>query len=36
MRGIWRDAEFDRLLERIGLNAYWRESGTRPDFRSGS
>ncbi len=36
MRGIWREAEFDRLLERIGLNAYWRQSGTRPDFRSGS
>lgn len=36
MRGIWRESEFDRLLERIGLNAYWRQSGTTPDFRRGS
>ena len=35
MRGIWRDGAFNRLLERIGLNAYWRQSGTRPDFRNG-
>ena len=35
MRGIWREAAFDRLLGRIGLNDYWRKSGTRPDFRNG-
>lgn len=34
MRGIWRETAFDRLLERIGLNAYWRQSGKRPDFRA--
>ena len=32
-RGLWRDPRFDRLLERIGLSAYWRASGTVPDFR---
>ena len=35
MRGIWKEPQFDRLLERIGLNAYWRQSGTVPDFRRG-
>jgi tetratricopeptide (TPR) repeat protein len=33
MHPIWRLPEFDRLLERIGLNEYWRRSGTAPDFR---
>ena len=33
MSGIWRDRQFDRLLDRIGLNAYWRQSGSGPDFR---
>lgn len=33
MRGLWRTREFEVLLERIGLNAYWRQSGTVPDFR---
>ena len=36
MRPVWREPRFDRLLERIGLNAYWRESGTVPDFRRAS
>jgi len=36
MRGIWQEAEFNRLLERIGLNSYWRESRTVPDFRRGN
>jgi len=36
MREIWRDQAFDRLLGRIGLNDYWRRSGTRPDFRLAS
>ena len=33
MQSLWKLPEFDRLLERIGLNAYWRRSGTLPDFR---
>lgn len=35
MRAIWRDQAFDRLLTRIGLNAYWRQSNISPDFRRG-
>jgi hypothetical protein len=34
MRNLWRDQDFDALLERIGLNAYWRTSKTLPDFRT--
>lgn len=33
MAPIWRGGEFNRLLERIGLNDYWRRSRTVPDFR---
>ena len=33
MRGLWSDRRFDILLERIGLTQYWRQSGTRPDYR---
>lgn len=33
MRSLWRSKEFDALLERTGLNSYWRKSGTMPDFR---
>ncbi len=33
MAPIWRDPRFDKLLERIGLNAYWRDTRTEPDFR---
>ncbi len=33
MRSLWTDAQFDRLLTRIGLNDYWRQSRTLPDFR---
>ena len=33
MSRIWPDPRFDRLVEWIGLNAYWRRSGTVPDFR---
>ena len=33
MRGLWGDARFGRLVERIGLEAYWRQSGTVPDYR---
>jgi DNA-binding winged helix-turn-helix (wHTH) protein len=28
------NARFDRLLERLGLNAYWRASGNVPDYRT--
>ena len=27
------DPRFERLLERIGLERYWRDSGTLPDYR---
>jgi tetratricopeptide (TPR) repeat protein len=33
MRELWGDARFGRLLDRIGLENYWRRSGTIPDFR---
>ena len=33
MKAAWRDARFAQLLQRIGLEDYWRKSGTRPDFR---
>ena len=33
MMSIWGERRFDRLVERIGLNAYWRETRTMPDFR---
>jgi tetratricopeptide (TPR) repeat protein len=33
MRPIWNAREFNLLLERIGLNAYWRQTGKMPDFR---
>ena len=33
MRELWGDPRFDRLLDRIGLKGYWRQSGTVPDFR---
>jgi tetratricopeptide (TPR) repeat protein len=33
MKPIWADARFTQLLQRIGLEAYWRQSGTQPDFR---
>lgn len=35
MRSLWGDARFTALLKRLGLEAYWRQSGTSPDFRSG-
>ena len=28
-----RDARFARLLERAGLEEYWKQSGSQPDFR---
>jgi DNA-binding winged helix-turn-helix (wHTH) protein/tetratricopeptide (TPR) repeat protein len=33
MGGLWREPAFDRLLNRIGLEDYWRASGTMPDYR---
>ncbi|GAA4714440.1 TIR domain-containing protein [Sphingomonas lutea] len=33
MRPMWRERSFDDLLDRIGLNDYWRQTGTVPDFR---
>lgn len=33
MRSLWRDPGFAGLLRRIGLEDYWRESRTAPDFR---
>ena len=29
-----RHHHFDRLMQDLGLDAYWRESGTAPDFRT--
>jgi hypothetical protein len=36
MKELWSDSRFNRLLQRIGLDDYWRQSGTRPDFRRNS
>ena len=33
MKPLWRDPRFTTLLERIGLEDYWRRSGTLPDYR---
>jgi tetratricopeptide (TPR) repeat protein len=33
MKAAWTDPRFGRLLQRIGLEDYWRDSGTVPDFR---
>jgi hypothetical protein len=33
MRNLWRDRRFGPLLQRIGLEDYWRQSRTTPDFR---
>ena len=35
MKSTWSDARFAELVRRIGLDAYWRQSGTVPDFRRG-
>ena len=34
MAPLWRDPRFAAVLERSGLERYWRETGTRPDFRA--
>ena len=33
MSGLWRTTAFRNLLARIGLEDYWRRTGTIPDFR---
>ncbi|HEV2079318.1 MAG TPA: hypothetical protein VGR19_05410 [Allosphingosinicella sp.] len=33
MRSLWNEPSFEHLLGRIGLRAYWRRSGTLPDYR---
>ncbi|MBW0006905.1 MAG: toll/interleukin-1 receptor domain-containing protein [Sphingomonas sp.] len=33
MRAAWKDARFARLLDQVGLEDYWRQSSTQPDFR---
>ena len=33
MKAAWQDMRFARLLNKIGLEEYWRRSGTAPDFR---
>jgi hypothetical protein len=33
MKAAWTDGRFGSLLQRIGLEDYWRKSGTVPDFR---
>ena len=33
MRPLWRDPRFAKLIGRIGLDAYWRQSATQPDYR---
>ena len=33
MKAAWSDPRFAQLLQRTGLEDYWRKSGTQPDFR---
>lgn len=33
MKDAWSDPRFGQLLQRTGLEDYWRQSGTVPDFR---
>ena len=33
MRSLWRAPAFAEMLDRIGLDEYWRKSRTVPDFR---
>lgn len=36
MGSVWHQSAFERLLRRIGLEDYWRRTGTMPDFRRGA
>ena len=33
MKAAWSDPRFGQLVQRIGLQDYWRQSGSAPDFR---
>ena len=33
MSQLWRDRRFGRLVDEIGLEKYWRDSSSMPDFR---
>jgi hypothetical protein len=33
-RTLWRDPRFNRILEGIGLERYWREARRQPDYRN--
>jgi tetratricopeptide (TPR) repeat protein len=33
MKAAWNDRRFAQLLQRIGLEDYWRQTRTQPDFR---
>jgi len=33
MRALWRDPRFGRLLDALGLDRYWAQSGSVPDYR---
>jgi hypothetical protein len=33
MKAAWNDARFAPMLERIGLENYWQQSRSVPDFR---
>jgi DNA-binding winged helix-turn-helix (wHTH) protein/tetratricopeptide (TPR) repeat protein len=30
---LWREARFNRILDAVGLERYWRSSGASPDYR---
>ena len=32
MRPLWQDRRFTNLTRRLGLNAYWDRTNSRPDF----
>ena len=32
-RPLWREPRFNRILEGVGLERYWRMSASRPDYR---
>lgn len=32
-RPLWREPRFNRILNAVGLEQYWRTSGTLPDYR---
>ena len=32
-RPLWREPRFNRILQQIGLERYWRTAGALPDYR---